>query len=1250
MQAPLFPILNIQHHSATLSNMVEMDERGKQPNLTTAHPSDMSTDRQAQGWSDEPSRRNSVRQVLGRTSIEARRRSPMTSLEYKRSTSGLGFYSSDISSTSTTVGYDDPVAQSLPQHSSSREGHHNLIPLPSLGTNLVADILYDGLDTSQISTNTFGPSDSLASSGSRLSLDSTNSVLDALTLPRRSMGIRPAALVYSQRSRLPSMLEEPSTPARRREVQSRFSTSPGPCRRSSGRAVVRRTPEVFHGKPSADLRRARARAGTTVHNDAIHATEPSMGKRPSFASLKKIIGRSPGAHIQSSKTSKPALPPFPFDTSNSLGEITENDSFGFTTHRARSKGSCEPSIPITIEVAPFEFSDTVPRQGGGVSSIPFTRWGANDLDSSSIYGGDRKAGANLQSSVSKAPETVLDVPHTADTTAEHRSTILVRGSWIEIGKGANEISSAKNGGVKGWWSRLRKSGGQDSRACETGAPPQRPLDDARSSKRRLPSIGPTQSLFRSTRSVGLGQLYSEKQVADIESQSKERPSTFQRAFTKSFSTMQGSRVACMRPTKVRPPIPFSAEVVKKTSPGLSDPNQPKAECEATVNPTRMNMPATSGLRPLRLAVSQTRGDGIHDPAMSVTKERAIPATTSSPLSPPIPKRNRSLPLPYLHEAKNKTAASPLTVTLTTCTQDEPTQRTIGSSILFLDDELNDTSQSLAKKANIIPSPSTKICSSNMLTPAGNSSVSTMEATDILFSLIRHFKNEGSPSTFASNNTARAEANSTLSPNARRKACTVAKAKRNTCTTMETILTYQSSTDSLSSHSATRTLASDAEGDERQSARREGDESLLEDLIEGVVNDVPPSAAPSRRTRTRTHSSSSRICASPVVSTIRSSSHPSSLDSAYSGFCWPPSGHPAFAARLATTPQRGKTTHGQIRMLGAGVVARELSESFEPFESPCPESRSQGRMRSISALSCPRPKARPSSELDLTRLTPSTSCQMMDITVSQTFVPDVTNAMLAIGRKADSKYSAAPRRQKAVDLTPSTPTAFSYSPQSCSKKRRSKSFSVRQTPPVIRVERPQSDSTLSQHGDMLNDEDAIIHRASIARKSTASVLDFSLIAARTSLYAGPSRSRNSSLFSSDGKQRLQKAPGSGGNPLPWSSLSNTAALSPQSASLSPASSSHRHWSDISASFAWSEGSKRLSFGTTCTVPSPGWERSRSGEEAKQIFDEKQARGPSEHIKWTQSALSELRDSLQKYPDSPYSRSIMEGMSCYQRAKS
>lgn len=570
--------------------------------------------------------------------------------------------------------------------------------------------------------------------------------------------------------------------------------------------------------------------------------------------------------------------------------------------------------------------------------------------------------------------------------------------------------------------------------------------------------------------------------------------------------------------------------------------------------------------------------------------------------------------------------------------DDITQKTVGSSILYLDETLNrpavvhcaspeQLSSTISVKVNDVPQVAPLQLNDKQVVPVmtqdlaidspatiafprtpmtedhmfDSSFTSTMDATDVLYDLLSQFKNESSPSTINTNsqvtNRSRPVPSSIMLPefemvtpqNLQRTTATTStsarthsltnrssenKLNRATCTTMETIMSYQSSEDSPLSSLIDENMGASRDFTLEADASG-GASAFLNDLIDGVQHDITVS------TRSVLNSHNKRTFDSSAPPScfghhLKPAASHSTMDSAYSGSAW---------------PIRGNASN--FRMLGANIVARELklTDTRRFDDSPCPGGR---------ALKVKREENEKEENYNASFNT--------DLMVSHVFIPDIS-----------LQHSP----------TPSTRPTNPISVQ-CDT-------SAGQTPPKIIVDRPQSDSSLSLSPSKC--DDAIIQRASVIRKSSASILDFSSVRTSMDVFGSVVKEGKRCRISSMKSKANVTLPAA--IPLPqidyWDSYASP--VSSKSLSQSP---------NLSNSFAWS--GKRFSSSTGYTVPSPiprdGSASNKSSFGADVFISQSKFEHHdecsiiSEDIASMRNALGLLRESKNRFPDTTYSRSIMD----------
>lgn len=416
------------------------------------------------------------------------------------------------------------------------------------------------------------------------------------------------------------------------------------------------------------------------------------------------------------------------------------------------------------------------------------------------------------------------------------------------------------------------------------------------------------------------------------------------------------------------------------------------------------------------------------------------------------KYNDSLPIPPRTRQSRASTISSMESRISAPGLDDYTQRTehtqatVGSSILFRDEELRRAAPTRPPLESLPLLPSSgrgraRSCDSTR----GEPLVSPREATDILFNLVSRFKNDGSPSTFRSASAAtQTIASSALMPcNLTSDALRQRRGRRTTCTTLESILTYQSSSDDSSSFQS-RTVSSGV----GHSKAAPSQSTHVQKLIDGVLEDIADLISQTIDT-SRSCSSERQTEMDKVSDEGPSRPSMSSIDSTRTKIQWPP-----------VPESNAGNEPGQLRLLGAKLFS---AMDIEPQDSPCPASKrlaevGQGGYRSHHSDRI--------SRLDLTKR--HEGGFRTDLTVAHARIP--------IPKLDLQGMIGAMAARQMVVLQHSQPPS------------RTQPTVAASVPPTILVQRPKSEaSTCSGFG---SPGSAVIQRAKVVhnRTSSASKMD------------------------------------------------------------------------------------------------------------------------------------------------------------------
>jgi hypothetical protein len=562
---------------------------------------------------------------------------------------------------------------------------------------------------------------------------------------------------------------------------------------------------------------------------------------------------------------------------------------------------------------------------------------------------------------------------------------------------------------------------------------------------------------------------------------------------------------------------------------------------------------------------------------------------------PIPPRNRRSRASTVSSMDSRTSNYAVKEDSTMRTE-EHTQRTVGSSILFKDEELMRADDRLPPRESLpglpLPQPRRDRLSSSA-SQVRKQTVTPRQATDILYNLVRRFKDDNSPSTFrTSSQVVPGSIHLTplqSTPNAFRQR------RRTTCTTLESILSYQSSTDGSSSFQS-RPISSTA-GDTSGHSQSKHLQSLIDGVLEDIEDLLCQSAGSSRQS---TMSPSEGLKGLPrgPRGRVRSISM-SSVGSAHSKFQWPP-----------------KTTDSmyqqpQLRLLGAKLFSPTMEISAQ--DSPCPASKKRPNTGESRAKELEKEKdTRHASQLDLTGKLDGGGFRT-DIIVGQASIPPLHKlAFQSLLQRptTQQKQQQQPPQQQSHQRRATEDSSFIFSSMSPSTMKSSVK-SASPLPPTIRVQRPLSETSVSD-ATFESQDVAVIQCAKVVqnRSSSASLMDIGGIMQQNN----KRRSRSPSCSSPSPKDApTEQQQSFAVNRTNYGSPSTPLSLT----------SSSQPWSESSLSRMWESSEKRNSFSTAFTEISP--------ESATNFKLKQQTYTSPESILYGNDASLQTKDSLQEYQE-------------------
>lgn len=586
---------------------------------------------------------------------------------------------------------------------------------------------------------------------------------------------------------------------------------------------------------------------------------------------------------------------------------------------------------------------------------------------------------------------------------------------------------------------------------------------------------------------------------------------------------------------------------------------------------------------------------------------------------PIPPRCRKSRASTVSSMDSRTSTCAVKEDSTQRTE-EHTQRTVGSSILFKDEELMRADDRLPPRESLpglpLPPPRRDRVSSSA-SDTGKQTVTPRQATDILYNLVLGFKNDNSPSTFRTSSQV-VPGSIHLTP-LQSTPNVFKQRRRTTCTTLESILSYQSSTDGSSSFQS-RAISSTA-GDTSGHSQSKHLQSLIDGVLEDIEDLLCQSAGSSKQS-TLSPSEDRKKTTRGLRTRVRSISM-SSVGSAHSKFQWPP-----------------KTTDSmyqqpQLRLLGAKLFSPTMEISAQ--DSPCPASKKRPNTGESMAKEVHKEEdICRASQLDLTKKL-DTGDFKTDIIVGQAQIPPMPKLAFQnmLQRPATQQQQQQQQQHHYHHLRRATDdSSFIFSSMSPSTMKSSVKVAS-PLPPTIRVQRPLSETSVSD-ATFESQDVAVIQCAKVVqnRSSSASLMDISGIMQQSS----KRRSRSPSCSSParhDAPEEPERQQASAAN--------NRADYGSPSTPLSLSSSS-QPWSDSSLSRTWENSGKRNSFSTAYTEISPVSAldfklKQQTYTSPESVLYGKEAVQTKDGLQEYQEALEAIHLSRQSHQDSEYARQIL-----------
>lgn len=584
---------------------------------------------------------------------------------------------------------------------------------------------------------------------------------------------------------------------------------------------------------------------------------------------------------------------------------------------------------------------------------------------------------------------------------------------------------------------------------------------------------------------------------------------------------------------------------------------------------------------------------------------------------PIPPRSRRSRASTVSSMDSRTSTSAVKEDQTQRT--EYTQRTIGSSILFKDEELLRGGSTLPPQEELpsLPVSQSKQRSSLDSCQSEKDAVTPREATDILYNLVRGFKNDNSPSTFRTTSNVTNTMAATIShhltplqptPDAFRQR----RGRRTTCTTLESILSYQSSTDCSSSF-VSRTISSTA-GDTSKHTQSEHLQSLIDGVLEDIEDLISKSATSSRGRHTIISPAKSKKNGSQSRHSLARSASMSSIGSAHSKFQWP---------LKEETPCYPPAASQQLRLLGAKLFSSTME--IQPQDSPCPASKK----RPITTIVPGLPRA--NHQQNLSQQGHGHSHFQTDLMVGRACIPPLTKSAFQDMLETRTK-SAFVQQHQGSNQKMKEKTGFCFSCQSPSTMQSTcKDNTSSPLPPTIRVQRPLSETSVSTTTHDSPEEPAVIRCAQVVqnRKSSASLMDLNDLLNQCNMKRSRSPSCSSSQYDPLGNDSVMTATSHGAPSTPFSMTSSSQPSTESSLSRLWSAKKRNSYStahtEISPVSALEYDKKQISIQTTYQPPP----LSSSQEDV----------ADREEMLSNQEALETIRLSQYYNPDSEYARQIL-----------
>lgn len=627
--------------------------------------------------------------------------------------------------------------------------------------------------------------------------------------------------------------------------------------------------------------------------------------------------------------------------------------------------------------------------------------------------------------------------------------------------------------------------------------------------------------------------------------------------------------------------------------------------ESSASDIRKNSKQSDPCLMQRTAARADQSSSPPKPRLSVPALSSIKYRDTLPIPPRCPRSRAST----VSSIDSRTSTSAVKEDQTQRT--EYTQMTVSSSILFKDEELLRGGSTLPPQEALpcLPVSHQSKQSSKYSCNSEKDAVTPREATDILYNLVRGFKNDNSPSTFrTTSNVTQTMASSHLTPLQGTPDAFRQRGRRTTCTTLESILSYQSSTDCSSSF-VSQAISSTA-GDTSRHTQSEHLQSLIDGVLEDIEDLISKSATSSRQRPSLLTPSKSRKCIRQGRHSMARSASMSSIGSAHSKFQWP------LKEDVPCYPPPDQ----QLRLLGAKLFSSAME--IQPQDSPCPASKKRPTTKVVPNL----PRA---SQENLSRQ--GQIDFRTDLMVGHACIPPLSKSAFQDMLETKRKPASVQQHYGSISQKVEEKPGFCFSSQSPSTMQSTAKENKSPLPPTIRIQRPLSETSVSTTTHDTPEEPAVIHCAQVVqnRKSSASLMDLNGMMNQCNIKRARSPSCSSFQYDLIGND---SAITSTNRSSPGTPFSMTSSSQPST--------------EGSLSRMWSE-KKRNSYSTAHTEISPvsaiEYERKQRQKQTTNnlpfSLQIQEDFTDNEEILNNQEALETIRLSKYQNPDSEYARQIL-----------